>query len=84
MRLKKIDSQKVNAVLTVKAILFVGMVYIAESNAIYVNLAERLLLISHTPLHIIARSLSTNGLPILSAWLQDTLYKDVLKKQEFL
>lgn len=68
MRLKKIDSQKVSAALTVKVILFVEMINTMVSNATYVNHVERLLQISPTLLHIIARNLLINGFPMLNAW----------------
>lgn len=68
MRLKKIDSQKVSASLTVKVILFVEMVNTMVSKATYVNHVERLLQISPTLLHIIARNLLINGVPMLNAW----------------
>lgn len=45
MGIEKIDSQKASVVLTVKAILFVGMVNIAVNNVIFVNPVERHLLI---------------------------------------
>lgn len=68
MRLKKIDSQKVSAALTVKVILFVEMINTMVSNATYVNHVERLLQIPPTLLHIIARNLLINGFPMLNAW----------------
>lgn len=66
MRLKKIDSQEASVVHIAKVILFVEMVNTVVNNATFANLAEGLLPISHTRLHIIAKKLLINRLLMLN------------------